>query len=60
VDGRERAGNVHLVGADGAIHKESFEVGRGALLWRDGRVTLLLQGAGSRPHAVALAAEVSD
>jgi hypothetical protein len=50
-------GTYSLVGADGAIHRETFDVAGGALLWRDGDVALLLQGAGAKERAVRLAAQ---
>jgi hypothetical protein len=48
-------GTFTLVGADGAVHRELFEVAAGALLWKDGEAALLLQGAGSRERALELA-----
>jgi hypothetical protein len=57
IEGAAR-GTFTLVGADGAIHRESFEVGPGALLWRDGDLTFLLQGAESKADAAALAAGI--
>ena len=50
-------GTFTLVGADGTIHREAFEVSPGALLWKR-RMAFLLQGAGSRADAVRLAAGV--
>ena len=50
-------GTFTLVGADGAVHRELFEVSAGALLWREGGVGLLLQGAGSKARALELAAD---
>jgi hypothetical protein len=47
-----------LVGADGAVHRESFEVGTGALLWKDEVMTFLLQGAGSMAEGLRLAVDV--
>ena len=57
IEGAAR-GTFTLTGADGAVHRESFEVGTGVLLWRDGAMTFLLQGAGSKAEAMRLAAEV--
>ena len=57
IEGSAR-GTFTLIGADGAVHRESFEVGTGVLLWNDGAMTFLLQGAGSRAEAMRLAAEV--
>jgi hypothetical protein len=54
VEGTAR-GTFTLVGADGAVHREAFEVAR-ALLWEDEGTTLLLQGERSREDALALAA----
>lgn len=51
-------GTFTLIGADGAVHRESFEVDTGVLLWNDGAMTFLLQGAGSEAEAMRLAAEV--
>ena len=51
-------GTFTLVGADGTIHRESFDVGSGALLWRDEELTFLLQGAGSRADAIRVARAV--
>ena len=51
-------GTFMLTGADGAIHREAFEVGPGALLWRDHGRELLLQGAPSKDEALRLAAYV--
>ena len=53
-------GTFSLVGADGAIHRELFDVAEGALLWRDSGVALLLQGAGTEQAATRLAAEASS
>jgi hypothetical protein len=58
VEGAAR-GTLTLVGADGTLHRESFEVGAGALLWRRGGMTFLLQGTASREDAIRLAAEVA-
>jgi hypothetical protein len=52
-------GTFTLVGADGTIHRELFDVAEGALLWRDGGVAVLLQGAGTQLAATRLAAEAS-
>jgi len=49
-------GTFTLVGADGTIHREAFEVSPGALLWTRGGMAFLLQGAGSRDAAVRLGA----
>jgi hypothetical protein len=49
-----------LIGADGTVHKERFDVEKGALLWKRDGVALLLQGAGSEERATKLAAETSS
>jgi hypothetical protein len=54
----EARGTFRVVGADGAFHREAFRVHDGALVWRDGRVGFLLQGAGSEQDALRLAASV--
>jgi hypothetical protein len=53
-------GTFTLVGADGAIHRESFEVGPGILLWRMDGMTFLLQGADSKTDAARIAGEVGQ
>jgi hypothetical protein len=58
IEGAAR-GTFTLVGADGAVHRESFEVGTGVLLWNDDAMTFLLQGAGSKADAMRLSAEVT-
>jgi hypothetical protein len=57
IEGTAR-GTFTLVGADGTIHREAFEVSPGALLWKHGGMAFLLQGAGSEAAAVRLAAAV--
>ena len=57
IEGAAR-GTFTLIGADATVHRESFEVGPGALLWRDDGMTFLLQGAGSKADAIRLAGEV--
>jgi hypothetical protein len=54
IEGTAR-GTFTLVGADGTIHRESFEVSPGALLWKDDGMAFLLQGAGSRAEGARLA-----
>jgi hypothetical protein len=56
IEGTSR-GVFTLIGADGTVHKERFDVEKGALLWKRDGVALLLQGAGSEELAVKLAAE---
>lgn len=58
IEGTAR-GTFTLVGADGAVHGESFDIGRGVLMWKQDGMTFLLQGASSETDAVSLAAEVS-
>jgi hypothetical protein len=55
IEGTSR-GIFTLIGADGAVHKERFDVEKGALLWKEDGVALLLQGAGSKEKATKLAA----
>lgn len=57
IEGAAR-GTLTLVGADRAVHGESFEVGTGALLWKDNEMTFLLQGADSKNEAMQLAGGV--
>ena len=58
IDGTAR-GTFTLIGADGAVHRESFDVGGGVLLWKAEAMTFLLQGAGPKADAIRLAAEVN-
>jgi hypothetical protein len=51
-------GTFTLIGADGTVHHERFEVGPGALLWQHDGMSFLLQNAGDRDAAVQLAARV--
>jgi hypothetical protein len=57
IEGTAR-GTFTLIGADGTVHRESFDVGTGVLMWNDGPMTFLLQGAGSKAEAIRLAAGV--
>jgi hypothetical protein len=57
IEGTAR-GTFTVTGADLATHKELFDVAAGALLWQDGGVAFLFQGAGSKDDAVRLAAAV--
>ena len=59
IEGTAR-GTFTLVGADGTIHREAFEVSPGALLWKDDGMAFLLQAAGSRAEATRLAARVES
>jgi hypothetical protein len=56
IEGKAR-GTFTLVGADGTIHRERFDVGAGVLLWKDDGMAFLLQGA-PKAKALQLAAEV--
>lgn len=58
IEGTAR-GTFTLIGADGTVHRESFDVGTGVLLWKDRAMTFLLQGAGSQSEATSLAAEAT-
>jgi hypothetical protein len=58
IEGSAR-GIFTLMGADGTVHKERFDVDKGALLWKQDGVALLLQGAGSLEQATKLAADAS-
>ena len=57
IEGTAR-GTFTLIGADGAVHRESFDVGPGVLLWGTTGMTFLLQGSGSQADAIRLAAAV--
>jgi hypothetical protein len=57
IEGAAR-GTLTVIGADRGVHREAFEVAAGALVWRDGDVALLLQGAGSKAEAARLASSV--
>lgn len=56
IEGKAR-GTFTLVGADGTVHRERFDVGAGLLLWKDDGMAFLLQGA-PKAKALQLAAEV--
>ena len=51
-------GTFTLIGADDAVHRESFDVGNGVLLWKDAGMTFLLHGAGSQADVLRLASQV--
>jgi hypothetical protein len=55
IEGAAR-GTFTLVGADGAVHREHFDVGGGVLLWEQDGMAFLLHGAGSKAEAVRLGA----
>jgi hypothetical protein len=52
-------GTFVVTGADGALHREEFVVGSGALVWEHAGVGFLLQGAGTKADAVRLASSVN-
>jgi hypothetical protein len=52
-------GTFTVVGADRTIHHEAFDVDEGVLLWQEEGAAFLLQGAGTRTRALALAAEIT-
>jgi hypothetical protein len=56
IEGAAR-GTFTLVGADGEVHRESFDVGSGVLLWSRDGVALLLRGVG-KAEAIELARSV--
>jgi len=56
-DGAAR-GTFTLIGADGTVHHERFDVGPGALLWQHDGMSFLLQNAGDEDAATQLAARV--
>lgn len=58
IEGTAR-GTFTLIGADGAVHKERFDVEKGVLLWKDGGIAFLLQGATGAAEAIRLAAGIS-
>ena len=53
-------GTFTLIGADGGVHRERFEVGPGALLWQYDGMAFLLQNAGDKDAATQLAARVDS
>jgi len=57
IEGAAR-GTFTLVGADGAIHRESFEVSLGVLLWMQDGMTFFLQGAGPQDAAIRFAEDL--
>ncbi len=57
IDGAAR-GTFTLIGADGAIHRESFEVSPGVLLWMQDGMTFFLQGAGPQDAAICFAEDL--
>jgi len=57
IEGTAR-GTFTLVGADGTIHHERFDVAAGALLWKADGMAFLLQGAGTKGEATSIAARV--
>jgi hypothetical protein len=57
IEGTAR-GTFKLIGADGATHRERFDVGEGLLLWKQDGMAFLLQGAPTKLKATQLAGEV--
>ena len=57
IEGTAR-GTFTLIGADGTVHRERFEVSPGVLLWKTDGMAFLLQGA-PKAEALQLAAEVA-
>jgi hypothetical protein len=57
IEGTAR-GTFTLIGADGTVHRERFEVSPGVLLWKADGMAFLLQGALSKAEALGLAAQV--
>ena len=57
IEGTAR-GTFTLIGADGAVHKERFDVEKGVLLWKDDGIAFLLQGASGKAEAIRLAAGI--
>jgi hypothetical protein len=55
IEGTAR-GTFTLIGADGGVHRERFDVDAGVLLWKEDGIAFLLQGAESRLDATRLAA----
>jgi hypothetical protein len=55
IEGTAR-GTFTLIGADGGVHRERFDVDAGVLLWKNDGIAFLLQGAESRLDATRLAA----
>jgi hypothetical protein len=54
----EARGTFVVVGADGELHREAFDVRDGVLAWEAAGVGFLLRGASSKADAVRLAASV--
>lgn len=57
IEGTAR-GTFTLIGADGTVHRERFEVSPGVLLWKADGMAFLLQGAPSKIEATELATQV--
>jgi hypothetical protein len=54
----EARGTFVVIGADGELHREAFDVRDGVLTWEAAGVGFLLRGASSKAAAVRLAASV--
>ena len=57
IEGTAR-GTFTLIGADGTVHRERFEVSPGVLLWKDDGMAFLLQGTETKVKAMEFAAAV--
>jgi len=58
IEGTAR-GTFTLIGADGAVHKERFDVGKGVLLWKEDGIAFLLKGATRSAEAARIAATLA-
>jgi hypothetical protein len=58
IEGTAR-GTFTLIGADGAVHKERFDVGKGVLLWKEDGIAFLLKGATRSAEAARIAATMA-
>jgi hypothetical protein len=58
IEGTAR-GTFTLIGADGGVHKERFDVEKGVLLWKEDGIAFLLQGASRTQTATSLAAQLA-
>jgi hypothetical protein len=57
IEGTAR-GTFTLIGADGTVHRERFEVSPGVLLWKDDGMAFLIQGTATKVKAMEFAATV--
>jgi hypothetical protein len=58
IEGTAR-GTFTLIGSDGAVHKERFDVGKGVLLWNEDGIAFLLKGATRSAEAARIAATLA-